>query len=296
MTQKLPPLVALKSFVSAARHLNLTHAGKELCVTHSAVWRQIRNLEEWFGAALFRREGRGLKLTQPGQALFDAILPLFTELADACQRIRNNVTGSSLTIGCIPSIASRWLIPRIDRFSQRHPDVDIQVVYARAHERLAESTLDILITFGADDSPGIVARHVFPRTNKPVCSPHFLKSHGPFDTPEKIANANRLHDEFRDDWKEWFRLAGVSSGNSHAGPLYQDFNLLATALIAGHGIGLCPVTVFEEEIKNGFLVVLSDIATHQDKSYYLLTREDHTRLVDDFVEWFFEDVIRPPQD
>ena len=283
--------MALKTFIPAAKLLNLTHAGKALCVTHSAVWRQIRNLEEWFGAPLFRREGRSLKLTQAGQQLLDAIDPLFAELANACQRVHSSVAGSSLAIGCIPSIASRWLIPRIDRFSQRDPGVNIQVVYARAFERLADSSLDIMITFGADDSPGIVARRIFPRTNKPVCSPYFLKSHGPFDTPEQIANANRVHDEFREGWKEWFGLAGVSGGNPGAGTVYQDFNLLATAILAGHGIGLCPVNVMQEEIRRGDLVVLSDIATDTDKGYYLLVKEEHSRLVDEFIDWFFSEVL-----
>ena len=290
---------ALRAFVAVARHLSLSRAGEELHVTHAAVHHQVRNLEEWLGTPLFCREGHRLRLTPSGRQLFDTLSPLFEEIVQTCHHVRDGVARLGLTIGCIPSIASRWLIPRIDQFAQRHPDVDIQMVYARAHERIGGAALDVLITFGADDTPGVIARRVFPRTYRPVCSPHYLQSCGPFDTPAKIAAAKLLHDESREGWRDWRRAAGLPSDLALSGPVYQDFNLLANAVIAGHGIALCPVAVFAEEIRSGFLVVVSDVATDQDKSYYLLTRAVYPRstsvLVEEFVDWFFREVVRSPE-
>ena len=291
MTDRLPPLTALKTFITAASHLSLSRAGEELHVTHSAIRHQIRNLEEWFKVPLFRREGRGLRLTQQGQSLYDALAPLFMEMASACQRIKAINNLNSLSIGCIPSIASRWLIPKLDQFAQRHPEVDIHLVYARTNERLGGSPLDILITFVEDESHNVIGHHVFSRTNKPVCSPGLLKKHGPFTQPAQIASAPLLHDENREGWKKWCEIASVTPGGTLAGPVYQDFNLLATAVLSGHGIGLCPVNVVRQEILSGELVVLSDIATDSDKGYYLLIKEEHSPLVDDFITWFFSEVI-----
>ena len=292
MTNRLPPLIALRTFITAANHLSLTRAGEELHVTHSAVRHQIRNLEEWFKVPLFRREGRGLRLTQPGQSLYDALSPLFMEMGNACQRIKAINNLNSLSIGCIPSIASRWLIPRLDRFSQRYPEVDIHLVYARTNERLGGSPLDILITFVEDESQHVIGHHLFSRTNKPVCSPAFLKKYGPFTHPEQIASAPLLHDEDREGWKKWCEIARVTPNSALSGPVYQDFNLLATAVLAGHGIGLCPVNVVQQEIRNGELIVLSNIATDSNKGYYLLIKDEHSQLVDHFVAWFFADVVQ----
>ena len=291
MTDRLPSLIALRTFITAASHLSLSRAGEELHVTHSAVRHQIRNLEEWFKVPLFRREGRGLRLTQQGQSLYNALAPLFVEINLACQRIKAVNNLSSLSIGCIPSIASRWLIPRLDRFAARHPEVDMHLVYARTNERLVGSPLDILITFVEDESQHIIGYRLFPRANKPVCSPDFLKKHGEFTHPAQIIDAPLLHDEDREGWKKWCETAEIAPVGPLAGPVYQDFNLLATAILSGHGIGLCPVNVVQEEIRRGDLVILSDIATDSDRAYYLLIKDEHSALVNDFVDWFFSEVI-----
>lgn len=283
---KLPPLGALRSFEAAARHLSLSRAGDELHVTHAAISHQVRNLEDWFGTTLFRREGRGIQLTASGQALFARVSPLFESLSDACQRVKAVAGGGSLTVGCIPSIASRWLVPNLDKFSAQHPQVDIRVVYAHAHERLSQAELDILITYGEDDTRGVQAERLFSRINMPVCSPHFLRERGPFKRPKQIVGSSLLHDETREGWREWCVLAGIPGVDVSNGPIYQDFNLLATAVIAGHGIALCPVNVFRAEISRGDLVVISDIATNEDKGYYVMSRGDRPKLADDFVAWF----------
>lgn len=283
---KLPPLSALRAFEVAARHSSLSRAGDELHVTHAAVSHQVRNLEEWFGSALFRREGRGIQLTPVGHALYARVSPLFESMADACQRVKAMSGAGALTVGCIPSIASRWLVPNLPAFTQAHPGVDIRVVYAQAHERLGPADLDILITYGEDHGRGVVCERLFSRINKPVCSSHFLRERGPFADARAIAAAPLLHDETRAAWKEWCATAGLPEAYVDAGPVYQDFNLLATAVIAGHGIALCPINVFRTEILRGDLVVLSDIPTNADKAYNVMTRVDRAGIAGEFVDWF----------
>ncbi|MCX7278287.1 MAG: LysR substrate-binding domain-containing protein [Burkholderiales bacterium] len=279
-------LGAVRAFEAAARHQSMSRAGDELFVTHAAVSHQVRNLEEWIGVPLFRRQGRGVQLTTAGEQLFVRVSPLLSGIADACKTVKAASKGASLTVGCIPSVASRWLVPNLDRFSSEFPDVEIRVAYAHADEKLASSNLDVLITYGEDPSKEVITEPLFSRINKPVCSPHFMTKHGPFRSPEQLIASELLHDASRDGWREWAGAAGLTLNKELAGTTYQDFNLLATAIIAGHGIGLCPVNVFSEEIRRGDLIVASDIATNGDKGYVVMTRRNRPKTVTNFVHWF----------
>lgn len=283
---RLPSLSALRAFEAAARLLSLSRAGDELHVTHAAISHQIRNLEDWFGVPLFRREGRGIRLTPPGQALFSRISPLFESIADACQKVKELSGAGSLSVGCVASIAARWLVPNLAEFTARHPEADIRVVYAHADERLSAADLDILITYARDEGKGVVAERLFSRISRPVCSPHFLRQHGPFESPRQIISAPLLHDATREAWHDWCAAAGLQNVGVLSGPVYQDFNLLATAAIAGHGIALCPLNVFRAEIGSKDLVVVSDVAINEDRGYFLMSREDRSPLAEDFVQWF----------
>jgi LysR family transcriptional regulator, glycine cleavage system transcriptional activator len=285
---KLPPLTALKAFEVAARHLSFSKAGDELFVTHAAVSHQMRKLEDWFGTKLFSRRGRGIQLTQSGKMLFKYLSPSLAELAEVCARIQMLGSKETLTVGCIPSIASRWLVPNLNMFTSRHPDLDVRVVYATSGESILNGDLDVLISTGETEAPGVQSTRLFSRVNKPVCSQLFFAEHGPFETPEDFEAAPLLHDESRTGWLNWFQAANTSWRSNDSGPVYQDFNLLATAVIAGHGIALCPIEVFRHEIRRGDLVVLSDIATNTEAAYTAHTRQNTTEPTRAFVDWFAE--------
>ncbi|RZF24214.1 LysR family transcriptional regulator [Paraburkholderia sp. UYCP14C] len=284
---RFPPLGALRAFEAAARLLSLSRAGDELNVTHAAISHQIHNLEDWFGAPLFRREGRGIRLTTPGQELFNRMSPLFQSMADACKTVKAMSGAEILTVGCVPSVASRWLAPNLAEFSAQHPLVDIRVVYAKPSEQLSSADLDVLITNGDNESKGVVTRRLFSRVNKPVCSPQFLRRNGSFHSPEEIIAMPLLHDENREGWHDWCQIAGLTNSKALSGPVYQDSNLLAAAVIAGHGVALCPINVFRAEINRGDLIIVSDLGAYEDEGYYIKFRENRTAIADKFVEWFF---------
>ncbi|MEW2915121.1 LysR substrate-binding domain-containing protein [Leisingera sp. JC11] len=283
---KLPPLSALKSFEAAARLLSFSKAGDELFVTHAAISHQIRKLEEWFGAKLFVRRGRSVKLTPAGEMLFRQISPALAEITEACSRVKALGGKDTLSVGCIPSIASRWLVPNLNAFTANHPDMEVKVLYATADEKLADGDLDVLITTGAERVPGVTSAKLFSRVTKPVCSPAFADAYCPLDTPAQIAAAPLLHDENREGWRQWFQTAGVPWMAEDSGVVYQDFNLLATAVIAGHGVALCPVEVFRMEVARGDLIVLSDIAANANAAYFASYHEKAKAAVTDFVQWF----------
>ncbi|WP_420002643.1 LysR substrate-binding domain-containing protein [Arenibacterium sp. LLYu02] len=282
----LPPLSAIRAFDSAARHLSFSKAGDELFVTHAAISHQIRNLEAWFDTALFLRKGRGVALTRSGEMLFRQVAPALAEIGEACSRVKALGGKESLTVGCIPSIASRWLIPNLNRFTTSHPACDVRVEYASAHQKLSGSGMDVLITLGAEDTAGIRSERLFSRLTKPVCSPSFLAEFGPLDTPAAIAKVPLLHDETREGWRDWFQTARTPWSGADSWPVYQDFNLLVIAAIAGHGVALCPVDTFRVEIERGDLIVLSEIATNEEAAYFASHRSTVSPAALEFVDWF----------
>lgn len=284
------PLNAVRAFEAAARHLSFSAAGEELHVTHPAISHQIRRLEEWLGVSLFHRDARKVRLTEAGVILQTSASGALAELDATCRRIRRNAGQETLSVGCIPSIASRWLVPRLSDFAARHPGIGMRVAYAKADERFIDGQNDVLITLGADPSPDVTSLKLFSRLNRPVCSPHYLAGRDHLRTPAGIAGADLLHDETRDGWREWFSESGLPGVDVGNGPVFADFNILATAVIAGHGVALCPVEVFRDELKRGDLIVLSEIATNRDKGYFLTMLAQASPAAFKFADWFRQEV------
>jgi len=288
----LPPLGPLRVFEAAARLASFSRAADELNVTHAAVSHQVRQLEEWFGRPLFLREKRGVRLAPEAARLAEALSASLDRIAAEAEALRLR-TKSEITVACIPSIATRWLIPALGDFLATHADIMVKVVYATAAQRLRETGCGVLITLGADTSDGVLCRRLFSRVNKPVASPRYLEGKGNLTNAEQIAKADLLHDETMTHWQQWFAKAGLQQGGrTPRGPVFQDFNLLATAAIAGHGVALCPVEVCRREIKNGDLVVLSDISVLDQESYFLITKAARHKHVAAFCGWF-QQVVDP---
>lgn len=285
---RLPPLNSLRAFEAAARHKSFSRAGDELFLSHSAISHQIKRLEQWLGNRLFNRRSKGVELTENGERLSYFLSPSFRAMADLCGMIRSDTTGKSITVGCIPSIASRWLIPQLDKFSAAYPDIEVNVQYASAKQIFTTTDFDALISLGRDQSPNKQSTKIFGRGAKPVCSPYYLSRQGPIATAADIAKVHLLHDEGRAGWTDWFRLAGVAVDKPPTGPIFQDFNLLATAVIAGHGVALCPVEVFSVEIQRGDLIVLSDIEIFHEEGYFISIDQGGTETAKLFRAWSIE--------
>ncbi|WP_371826574.1 LysR substrate-binding domain-containing protein [Ensifer sp. PDNC004] len=281
----LPPLGMLRAFEAAARLASFSRAGDELHVTHAAISHQIRLLEEWFGRPLFVREKRGVRLAPEAENLAAVLTSALERIAAETELLRLNAK-AQVSVACIPSIATRWLIPALGEFLHRHPEVDVKVVYAMAEQQLRQTGCDVLITLGADKSEGTRSDRLFSRINRPVASPRYLERKGALTSPQAIASADLLHDETTSRWRDWLARAGQEAAQTLRGPVFQDFNLLATAVIAGHGVALCPVEVFRREIDNGDLVILSNIATLEDESYFLITKVTRSKSAASFSDWF----------
>ncbi|RWG08975.1 MAG: LysR family transcriptional regulator [Mesorhizobium sp.] len=283
---ELPPLNALRAFEAAARLASLTNASREINVTHSAVSQQVRQLEEWIGRRLFRRVGRGIVLTPAGEEFSEAVSTALRVISASTRRLKRRPGTRPLSVGCIASIATRWLVPAIQDFLRMHPDIDMRVEYAHAQETFDADKHNVLITLSRADSEACRSVRLFSRMNKPVASAHYVKHKPEILHSNGLKGAELLHDESLDGWAQWFEKAGMTRVKPLRGPIYQDFNLLTGAIMAGHGVALCPTQVFRREIAHGDLVVLSDIATLEDQGYYLSRAHDAGSAVDAFTDWF----------
>ena len=218
----LPPLGMLRAFEAAARLASFSRAADELHVTHAAVSHQIRLLEEWFGRPLFIREKRGVRLASEAENLATTLTDSFSRIASETELLRLNAR-AQVSVACIPSIATRWLIPALGGFLGDHPEINVKVVYAMAEQQLRETGCDILITLGADKTEGIRSDRLFSRINRPVASPGYLDRKGALNSPLTIASADLLHDETTSRWRDWFARAGRTTAGTLRGPVFQDF-------------------------------------------------------------------------
>ena len=153
--RRLPPLNALRAFEAAARHMNFSRAADELSVTPGAVSQQIQNLEEYIGAALFKRTPKGLLLTDGAQTALPALREAFDRLAEAASLLTAAEDGRRLTVSAAPSFAAKWLVPRLGRFEAEHPEVDVWLSAGLELVDFTGGEVDLAIRYGTGRYPGL---------------------------------------------------------------------------------------------------------------------------------------------
>jgi LysR family transcriptional regulator, glycine cleavage system transcriptional activator len=268
------PLNALRVFEAAARRGSFSAAAEELCVTQSAVSHQIRQFEDWLGGPLFAREGNRIRLLPHGEALAKTLAGSFSEIELACRRARRAAGPPTLVIAAIPSVAVCWLVPRLADFRARHPATEIRVVYAIHGQRIDFVDTDFALVFseGPPRIEGIRATPFLPGASAPVCNAQLAAAIRRAGLGPGLVAAELLHDSHLGGWREWLARAGIEAPSSLPGPVFEDFNLLRAAALAGQGVALCPVAMIEKDLGSGRLVQLSSVTVHEEYAYYLLER------------------------
>ncbi|WP_333682741.1 LysR family transcriptional regulator [Pontibaca methylaminivorans] len=295
------PLNALRAFEAVARHGSFRAASEALFVTQSAVSHQIRHLEEWFGVPLFDRSGGRPKLHPWGETLARELTLAFDDIETACRRTRRQARPDALVVAAIPSVAVCWLIPRLPRFHGLHPDVQLRVVYAHHGQQIDFNMVDLALVF-SDVKPGglgLRAGQFLSGTSFPVCSPAILKEPPASLSSEQFLEIGLLHDTDLSGWQLWFERAGLPLPERLAGPVFEDFNLLRAAALAGQGVALCPPAMIAPDLAEGRLVRLSDISVLENFDYYLIQSDRHpdreicAEARDVFVRWLDEERRAP---
>ncbi|MDQ7774520.1 LysR substrate-binding domain-containing protein [Paracoccus aminovorans] len=268
----LPPLNALRAFEAAARLKSFKAAADALFVTQSAVSHQIRHLEDFLRVPLFDRSGARPRILPAGQELARTLSLSFAEIDAACRRIAQARQDRVLVIAAIPSVAICWLIPRLARFRESHPEVALRVVYAMHGHEIDFSATHLAFVYAdrVPQLPGVETLAFLSGACVPVCSPQRLPATA---TVAEIKAAGLLHDTDRSGWAEWLAQAGSGLDPQDPGPLFEDFNLLRAAALAGQGVALCPLAMIRDDLDSGRLVQLSAEAVLDQFDYYLLCTE-----------------------
>jgi LysR family transcriptional regulator, glycine cleavage system transcriptional activator len=263
----LPPVSGLRALEAAARHLSFTKAANELNVTQSAISHQIKHLEELWGLTLFTRLTRKLELTQAGEALASIARDFFRKLENTLDDLKGDDGHSALRVQALPSVAAKWLVPRLQRFREREPDVDVWLS-TRMHEQSAMDAgkLEGAIRFGRDETPGwetwpLMNEYVFP-----VARPRFLEQQGWPKDPEDLCRYPlllRLGEVGAPLWDTWFETVGVSESIYEPalrdGTRFPDSSMALQAAFEGQGVALARSAPVWEDITSGRLVRLFDI-------------------------------------
>ena len=276
----LPPLNTLRAFDAAVRHGNLSRAAEALHVTHGAVSKQIAALEAWLGTPVFERTARGLIPTEAGSAL-----------ADGVRRVRRGAGPSTLTISVLPSFAAHWLIHRLPRFLDRHPEIDVRFFTTRRVVDLTREDVDLAIRYGRGDWPGVHAEKFLEESLTPVYAPAFLDRHPGREPMELLRHA--IHSHHNDDvnWRRWREAAGLPAEEIPATSEYDDTAVAMQAVLGGQGIMLGRSALIRDDLAAGRLVRVSEIDIPGTEANYMvcLERNRSRAAVRAFRDWLVEE-------
>ncbi|MDB5811921.1 MAG: hypothetical protein JWN94_4043 [Betaproteobacteria bacterium] len=307
MTDRLPPLNALKALEVAARQLSFKRAAEELNVTPAAISHQIKALEDQLGIALFRRAGRGLELTAQAKAALPKLSEGFDALAEAVARMRPRPDSGQLTVSVAPSFAARWLMPRLHGFFAAQPDVDVRItartrlVNKRGHDNAVERATvenwledsDVAILYGHGEYTDFRFDRLFPLKLAPMCSPQLVQGDNPLRTPQDLHGHLLVHDDTGtlydgvSFWEMWLKAAGVEGIDTGRGSHFSQPVLALEAASDALGVVATFPVLAAAELAVGRLVLPFDQQILLDSAYYLVCPEPSLKrpAVAAFRDW-----------
>jgi LysR family glycine cleavage system transcriptional activator len=287
MVKPLPPLNAVRAFEAASRHLNLSRAAEELGVTQGAISKQVIALEDFIGAQLFHREPGGLRLTNEGGSLKEAIEPAFTMLSEAFSRYSRRPPRSNVCrISTTASFASQFLVPRLGMFRDRFPGVDLEFLTTIRLVDLSKEEFDIAVRYGGGQYDGVISTPLSEPALIPVCTPQVLAKGGnSHDTLFKTAR--RIQCSAYNEWRDWAELEKFDLSGIGPTMVIEEFQVALMAALAHQGLALLPEILVRDRISRGELVTFSPARVKTDYNFYIVhTPNAHRRpMVPDVIAW-----------
>lgn len=267
---RLPPLNALRAFEAAARHASFSRAADEIHVTHGAVSRAVRQLEDDLGQPLFRRTTRSVTLTTTGEVYAQEVRAILGRLARATLRARAQGGEGAINLSTLDSFASKWLLPRLRNFRALHPDIDVRLTTADHLVDFVNDDIDIALRYGPGQYPGLECDFLMAEDLFPVCSPDLLSGPHPLERPEDLVHHALIHDVFHLDWKMWLAAAGVEHVDATRGASYESSDLGVMAAVQGDGVALGRSKLVEDDIAAGRLVRPFELALEGNYAYHVV--------------------------
>lgn len=290
MARRLPSLNALKAFEAAARLESFTEAAGELFVTHAAISRHIRELEDWLGTALFIRTGRGVEPTEAGRRFGSRLTPVFDAMAEATRDAAAQGEIRKLNVSVEPSIASRWLVPRLGRFNDLHPDIELNIDPTSTLVDFRTGEFDLGIRYGRGNWEGVEAAKLSDVVIFPVCAPQLLAK-APDLTPADLKHYNLLHEQRKQWWADWLQAAGVEGVEDWRGTVFQN-HLAIEAAEAGQGFALGDQILCTDAIIESWLVRPFALDIKDHGSYWIVRAmgSKETAPARSFREWLMSEM------
>jgi LysR family glycine cleavage system transcriptional activator len=270
MLRRLPPLNALKAFEAAARHESFTRAAEELCVTQGAVSHQVKALEAELGIKLFNRERQRLVITGAGRDYLAVVRDALDRIAFGTERLMQRQSSGVLTVSTSPDFAAKWLVHRLGRFSESHPEIDLRISATMHHVDFAREDVDLAVRHGDGNWPGHDVIRLSPEQLFAVCSPKLVAGRHRLVRPSDVLKFPLLHLDDRKAWTRWLEAAGVPDAEPSQGPVLNRASMVIDAAVDGQGVALARTTLAAWDLISGRLVRPFKDTSRLSRTYWIV--------------------------
>jgi LysR family glycine cleavage system transcriptional activator len=268
LTRRQLPLNAMRAFEAVAKHCHMRRAADELGVTHAAISRHVRLLEDLLAVSLFDRAHNRLQLTAAGKRLHTTVESAFEQLSQGALYLDPDAMQGSLVVATTPSISVNWLVRLMGEFSQKYPEIELRLVNIQPGQRTLPAEAEIAVCYDIPDEPKREVIELYRENRIPVCSPTLLRDDQAVTSPQEVLAYPLIHDR-HNSWPHWFSKHGI---NATAGQknltLHDTFQAIA-AMLDGFGIALVDRNEVPRELHNGSLVALMESGVTAQKAIYL---------------------------
>ncbi len=287
-TVKLP-LNALRVFTAVAERLSFTEAAHALDVTPAAVSSQIKALEDSLETPLFYRHSRSVRLTPLGAQLLPGVQRGFDELARAIDQLRRHRTSGQLNISVLGSFLQKWLLPRLNDFYRKHPEIDLRFNASRTLVDFTHSDFHAAVRYGLGQWTDLRAEHVMDDWVFPVAAPTLASKFGAVNTVGDLSKYPLLHSQ-HEPWSDWLRSLGGDTTRLERGPVLEDSVAALNKAERGEGLVLARWSLVADDLDAGRLVRVGRQSVRQRGAYYFVAPPEHFDLpkVQRFHAWLSE--------
>jgi LysR family transcriptional regulator, glycine cleavage system transcriptional activator len=296
MKRICPTIQELLAFDAVVRHGSFSHAASALCITVSAVSKQISGLEDFLGRALFQKSGRSATLTPQGQIYWQKISSSLRTIEAASFELRSTASGSgTLTLASVPTFLTKWLIPRLPSFSAQCPSVIISFSQHLSNGEDLPEGVDAAIRYGDGNWPGIASDYLAGREFCLIAAPSLLESRKVSAVADLTEFTLLHHEHAPGAWRQWAVQHEIPERQVLAGPRFAQYSAVIQAALSGLGVGLVPKILVMEELRLGSLRMPLGQSVNVDQGHYLCFRSEslNSPAFSAFRSWVLTEARRP---
>ena len=252
---------------------------------------QVKALEERLGVKLFIREARGLKITSAGREYLDVVRDAMDRIAIGTDRLLQRQNTGKLTVSTSPNFAAKWLVHRLGRFAEVHPEIDLRINASIHHIDFAREDIDVAVRHSDGNEPGLHVTQLCTEELFPVCSPKLLTGQTPLKSPDDLAHHTLLHLDDREDWTKWIKAASVTGVDLSRGPVLNQASMVIDAAVDGLGIALARTGLAAHDLIAGRLVRPFPTALSVPYAYWIVCPEASAHLpkIETFRAWLLSE-------